>query len=356
MTRTDVPDVIRRNTVKSARQWRASGISPPLLRSLVRSGDLIRMRQGVYATRRAVDWAAADPVRAHALRVLAATATAGGNAAVASYHSAALLHRLSLLTPPPKDTVTLTMARKWNRAKPADVVFHAGELPREHVTRLCNLPVTTAARTVADLARTLPFLDAVVVADSALNQVNQENQENQVNQESQENQENQENQEKTSKAEILHVLEQCKGWPGVRQARRAVEFADERAESPLESAARVVFAEAGLEPPELQVTIHGEREPFAAVVDFLWRAPRVIAEADGLVTYNDRADLLKERERDHQLRAAGYTVVHFTWKELFPTKEVVLARLRTALEKPKPETPKPETPKPETPKPETPEP
>jgi hypothetical protein len=31
----------------SARQWRARGISPPLLRSLVRSGELIRMRQGV---------------------------------------------------------------------------------------------------------------------------------------------------------------------------------------------------------------------------------------------------------------------------------------------------------------------
>ena len=56
----------------SARQWRARGISPPLLRSLVRSGDLIRMRQGVYATKRAVDWAGADPVRAHALKVLAA--------------------------------------------------------------------------------------------------------------------------------------------------------------------------------------------------------------------------------------------------------------------------------------------
>ena len=37
----------------SARQWRARGISPPLLRSLVRSGQLIRMRQGVYATKRA---------------------------------------------------------------------------------------------------------------------------------------------------------------------------------------------------------------------------------------------------------------------------------------------------------------
>ena len=298
----------------SARQWRARGISPPRLRSLIRSGELVRMRQGVYATKRAADWAGADPVRAHALKVLATMATAGGAAAaggnaVASYHSAALLHRLSLLTSPPADTVTLTLpsAKKWNRAQPGDVVFHASDLPKEHVTRLYNVPVTTVARTVADLARTLPFMDAVVVADSALNQ------------------------EKTSKPEILQVLKNSKGWPGVRHARRALEFADERAESPLESAARVVFAEAGLDPPELQVTIHGERAQFAARVDFLWRAQKVIAEADGLVKYNDRKDLLDERERDHQLREAGYIAVHFTWRELFRTPEEVIARLRNAL-------------------------
>ncbi len=84
-------------------------------------------------------------------------------------------------------------------------------------------------------------------------------------------------------------------------------------------------------PPELQVTIHGEREQFAARVDFLWRARKVIAEADGLVKYNDRKDLLKERERDHQLREAGYTAVHFTWQELFQTPEAVIARIRSAL-------------------------
>jgi very-short-patch-repair endonuclease len=57
----------------------------------------------------------------------------------------------------------------------------------------------------------------------------------------------------------------------------------------------------------------------------------VIAEADGLVKYNDRGDLLAERERDHLLREAGYTVVHFTWRELFQTPEVVIARIRKAL-------------------------
>jgi hypothetical protein len=269
------------------------------------------MRRGVYASGSAVRWAEGDQQRAHVLRVFAARATVG-RWGVASFHSAAVLHGLDLLKRPAEDRVTLTVPpdRRWERAKPADVVFHASELPQEHVTRLYKLPVTTVARTVADLARTLPFVDAVVVADSALSQ------------------------EKATKPELLQALQRCTGWPGVRQARRALEFADDRAESPLESAARVVFAEAGLDPPELQVTIHGEQEQqqFAARVDFLWRAQKAAAEADGLVKYNDRKDLLKERERDHQLREAGYTVVHFTWKELFQAKEVVLARIRGALQ------------------------
>lgn len=74
-----------------------------------------------------------------------------------------------------------------------------------------------------------------------------------------------------------------------------------------------------------------ERDPFSALVDFLWRERKVIAEADGLVKYHDRKDLLNERERDHQLRQAGYVVVHFTWKEIFQTPEAVVARIRTAL-------------------------
>jgi hypothetical protein len=290
----------------SAKRWHADGVSPALMRSLVRSGQLVRMRQGVYATKRAMDWAGADPVRAHVLTVLAVKATVGGNA-VASYHSAALLHRLSLLKPPPKDAVALTLplAKPWNRARPADVVFHASDLPSAHVTRLYNLPVTTAGRTVVDLARTLPFMDAVVVADSALNG------------------------EKTTRPELHQVLKACAGWPGARRARRVIDFADERAESPLESAARVVFEQYGLEPPELQATIHGPA--FAFRVDFRWRGQQVIAEADGLVKYNDRKDLLAERERDHLFREAGYTVVHFTWRELFQTPEVVITRIRSAL-------------------------
>jgi Transcriptional regulator, AbiEi antitoxin/Protein of unknown function (DUF559) len=306
MTHRDIPDAVRKKTVATIATWRAQGISDSQLRSLERAGHLVRMRRGVYASRSAVQWAEADQRRAHVLRIFAVRATVG-RWGIASFHSAAVLHGLALLKTPPKERVTLTvpLARRWERAQPADVVFHASDLPPEHVTRLYNLPVTTAGRTVVDLARTLPFMDAVVVADSALHD------------------------EKATRPELHQILKACAGWPGARRARRVIDFADERAESPLESAARVVFDQYGLDQPELQATIHGRA--FAFRVDFRWRGQPVIAEADGLVKYNDRKDLLAERERDHLLREAGYTVVHFTWRELFQTPEIVITRIRGAL-------------------------
>ena len=327
MTPRNIPDAISKNIIATTATWYARGITKQQMRSLEEAGHLVRVRRGVYATKTAMRWAGTDDRRAHVLRVFAARATVG-RAAVASFHSAALLHGLPLLKAPPPDLVTLTVpsANRWERAKPANIVFHASDLPPEHVTRLFNLPVTSAARTVADLAQTLPFTDGVVIADSALHQ------------------------EKTTKPELLRALEKCARWPGAKQARQVIAFADERAESPLESAARVAFDQAGLPPPELQATIHGPG--FAYRVDFLWpntppntphnappsHAPgrAVIAEADGLVKYNDRKDLLAERERDHQLREAGYTVIHFRWRELFQTPEAVLARVRQALRLPAP--------------------
>jgi hypothetical protein len=269
------------------------------------------MRRGVYATRRAVDWAAGDQVRTHALRILAVRATVG-EAAVASFRSAALLHRLDLLTPPANDTVTLTLppGRAWNRPASDGVVFHTADLPPEHLTTLYQLPVTTAARTVTDLARTLPFGDAVVVADSALHA------------------------ERVTKPELRQVLDSFASWPGVKQARRVVAFADERAGSALESAARVVFDDFGLDPPDLQATIHLPRDAF--LVDFYWPAHRVIAEADGPATYTAGDDLAAQFQRDRLLRDAGYKVIRFTGRELTKTPELVITRIRQAFAAPDP--------------------
>lgn len=271
----------------------------------------MRMRFGVYATSRAVAWAGDDPRRCHALQVIAAMRSAGRNAAC-SHHSAAVVHGLDLLEAAPRGVVTLTgtVARTNNRPTARGVVFHVAALPPSHVTRCLGVLVTSATRTVADLARTAPFMDAVVVADSALRLG------------------------KASKPELERVLESCGQWPGVARARRAIDFADERAESALESCARVVFCECGLEPPELQVTFRGQG--FAFRGDFYWASYRTIAEADGMAKYSDPGRARDQIRRDRLLRDAGYKVIHFTWRELFDTPEMVVARIRKAFAAPTP--------------------
>jgi Protein of unknown function (DUF559) len=297
--------------VGTVANWRAAGISTERMRSLMRSGDLVRVRRGVYATRSAVAWAMGDPGRRHALLVHAVTMSVGRDS-IASHYSAAQIHGLDLLKPPPPDVVTLTRppVRRSNRPRSDGIVFHAAALPAEHVTKCWGAVVTTASRTVVDLARMLPFIDAVTVTDSALRLG------------------------KATKPELSRVVLACAQWPGVEVARRAVAFADERAESVLESCARVVFAERGLEPPDLQVTFRGEG--FAYRGDFYWARYRTIAEADGMAKYENPQRARDQIRRDRLLRDAGYKVVHFTWRELFDTPVVVVARVRKAFASPTP--------------------
>jgi predicted transcriptional regulator of viral defense system len=291
--------------------WRSAGMSAKQMRSLLRSGEMVRMRRGVYATRTLVAWARDDPRRRHILGVFAVRATVAPGA-VASHYSAALIHGLDVLKPAPPDLVTLTgpRSRRSNRPDSAGIVFHASALPARHVTECLGAPVTTVARTVVDLARTLPFMDAVVVADSAL-RLGQ-----------------------TTKEALFAAAEWCDRWPGVARARRAIAFADGRAESVLESCARVVIDECGIERPDLQVTIRGEGFVFRA--DFYWASYRTIAEADGMAKYENPQRARDQLRRDRLLRDAGYKVVHFTWRELFDTPATVVTRIRKAWASPTP--------------------
>jgi hypothetical protein len=167
------------------------------------------------------------------------------------------------------------------------------------------VPVTTVPRTVIDLARVLDFRAGVVVADSALLQ------------------------KLTSKNELRAVIAKCPRWRGVRRAAQVVEFADGRAESPLESLARVVFADCGLPRPELQVEIRDTE--FIGRVDFLWREFRTIAEVDGAGKYDDRSRAIRQLRRDKRLREAGYEVVHFDWNEINGDPGYVAASVRAAF-------------------------
>jgi hypothetical protein len=166
--------------------------------------------------------------------------------------------------------------------------------------------VTTPARTVIDLARTLTFAEAVVAADSALHHG------------------------LAIPVDLWTVAAACRRMSGGIQANRVARFADGMAESPLESLARAGFREHDLPAPELQVPIYdGDR--FVARVDFLWRKGKLIAEVDGGVKYTDPRRDMAQLWRDKALRAAGYEVLHFTWAEITGRPAQVAAAIWAAL-------------------------
>lgn len=299
-----MPRVARLAGILSSAELVASGTSKRQIRAMVDSGDLVRVGWGYYATARL---AALAPALPGGLTFLSAAAAAAalGPSAVVSHQTAAILHGLSLVGPPPAALCITRPPGVGSRTGRPGIRVHSAALPGDHVGARLAVPVTTVPRTVVDLARALSFRAGVVVADCALQQ------------------------NLTSKKELRAVLAACPRWPGSRNAAAVVEFADKRAESPLESLARVVFGECGLPEPELQVEI---RNPdFIGRVDFLWREFRCIAEVDGAAKYDDRYRAMRELRRDHRLREAGYQVVHFNWREINGDSGYIVASMRAAF-------------------------
>jgi hypothetical protein len=307
MTLRDFIDTLSKLDVGTLATWQAAGLTKRQLYALVESGQLVKIRHGAYATSSVLARAASDPGLRHAVDVTAIMATRM-HRGIASHHSAALLHGLRLLKQPPGGTVTLTVppgSRTGRHA--AGVICHAAELPDQQVTKRYGVPVTTAARTVADIARTTTFMEGVVVADAALYERH------------------------ASKSELRQVLAGCERWPGTSRARQVIDFADGLAESVLESCARVLFRDHGLPPPELQVHITGRDRTMIARVDFFWRRYGVVAETDGLLKYDSGERAIAERRRDRLLLEAGFEVVHVTWQELFSDPARVAERIRDAF-------------------------
>jgi very-short-patch-repair endonuclease/predicted transcriptional regulator of viral defense system len=307
--RARVNENVKAGEIATTAQLMARGISRSRLGRLVRDGELIQLRQGVYVTASALARSANSPGRTHALYAVAALLPTKA-IAVASHESAALLHGIDLLNRRKDDnsiTLTRALGSPGSRSGAAGITVHVARLPREHKTRCYGVPVTTAPRTVADLGRSRPFINGVVAADSALHAM------------------------KATRAELDAVLAACASWPGIEAARRVVEFSDPRAESALESCARVIFREHALPAPELQAELFAER-PWRA--DFYWPQYGTVAEADGLAKYEDTARAISQLERDKALRAAGFKVVHFTWDQLFRETDRVIGWIRQAFASP----------------------
>ena len=297
---------VRLAGISSWAQLVAGGRSGWQVRAMVERGELLRIGWGYYATADLAELIPALPAGRLLLSAAAAAASLGPSAVV-SHETAALLHGLSLLGPPPAALTITRPPGAGSRSARRGISLHCAALPAAHIGGRLGVPVTTVPRTVIDLARVLDFRAGLVVADSALQR------------------------KLTSQKELRAVMAACPRWRGVRMAAAVVEFADGRAESPLESLARVVFRDGGLPPPELQVEIKDSE--FIGRVDFLWRKFRTIVEVDGAAKYEDRTLAMRQLRRDKRLREAGYEVVHFDWKEINGDPEYVVAAVRAAFER-----------------------
>jgi hypothetical protein len=269
---------------------RAGGTTPRQIQTLVRRGTLVRIGRGVYVRGETARAFAATRDGEHVLRAVAAVVQAG-RGAVLSHRSAGVLHGIDLVGG--VGDVTITGRPATGRKGSDGVHLYTTPLPPEHVTTKFGAQVTTVARTVIDLARTSTFAEGVVAADSAIRK------------------------RLTSKSQLRAVVATSPRRRGAAQAARVVDFATGKAESALESIARVAFDHEGLPTPELQIWIPAATGEPIGRVDFYWELYKTIAEVDGALKYDDDPSRARAQlRRDKRLREAGYEVVHFTWQEI----------------------------------------
>ena len=285
----------------------AAGVERSRIDTALRNGRLVQLSRGVYVRADAVRKAGREAGSVYQLRVAGALAVAGADVVV-SHQSAARLLGIDLLDGSGQQvTMTGPGDRGWHSR--TGTHRYAIAMPADHVTTAFGFPVTTPARTIVDLSRVLEFRAGVVAADSALFK------------------------KLTTTAELRSVIAAMRRRPGIARAAEVVEFADMKAESPLESVARVGLRDSGIPPPELQVQLGNDHEPIARV-DFYWKHYRTAAEADGAMKYDQDPGLARRQlRRDHLLRAEGYEVVHFTWQDINFSPDLVAAWIRQAFQR-----------------------
>ncbi|WP_067849205.1 hypothetical protein [Nocardia lijiangensis] len=269
-----------------------------------------RVRRGAYMDAGRV---AELSVEERHLVLARAVCQASSPHAVVSHISAAFAHGLSHWGVP-TNRVHLTRDRAAGARTARQVVLHAARIESDDVVRCGDLTVTSPARTVVDLARTIPFEKAVVIGDSALRLG------------------------AVTPDQLLEQLDRSKCRPGNSAARRVIASLDGRSESVGESRSRVAIQAAGLPTPELQARIITPDGMVIARVDFLFPELGVIGEFDGLMKYRaahrgpHTADdvVVAEKVREDALRARGWLVIRWTWAELDASDTPWLTRLARA--------------------------
>ncbi|WP_370654823.1 hypothetical protein [Prescottella sp. R16] len=284
------------------------GVADWQLQQLCRSGSWHRLRRGAYIS---ADRFADLGIRARHRARAVATLEAASPEAVLSHQSAAIVHGIDLWNTP-LTAVHLTRDRQNGGSRTTLRHLHCTSLHPDESTAVRGLRVTTPARTIVDLARTLPFEQAVVAGDHALH------------------------------ARLCTAVDLAAVDP--RTSRRRVggvlSILDGRSESVGESRSRVLMVREQLPIPECQADLYSAGGKHLGRVDFLFADQGVVGEFDGRSKYGRLvpegqvpADVVwAEKLREDAIRSAGWEVVRWVWDEL-ATPRVVVERILDAFDR-----------------------
>jgi very-short-patch-repair endonuclease len=202
-----------------------------------------------------------------------------GAGAVVSHRSAAAIWGL---LSPARGPIDVTVPGDGGRRKRGGIVIHrSSTLVAGVSTRRSGVPLTTPARTIRDLRRSVPqpvFQRAV------------------------------------RRALDLRLI-----------AHTDLDREPDLTRSELERRFLSVCRRHRLPQPEVNARI-GPYE-----VDFLWRDSRVVAETDGFRFHGDRLAFERDRARDAELQAHGYVVLRFTYRQVREAPGIVAAHLGAVI-------------------------
>jgi predicted transcriptional regulator of viral defense system len=285
-----------------ASDLRQMGADTRTYRRACERGQLVRIHRGVYVS--ASVWATLDPSERYLTHIVGAL-RASRTVSPISHSSAAALWGVPLIGLPPPVVHVLGPASGGTRTengfrrhgtlhRDLDIVEHGGVL------------VTSLPRTLAELAASASFRDAVVALDWALKPSTGRSLKPSV-----------------SRGDVVAAADRLGFARGRRRLERALSFANGKSGSPGESVSRVTMLELGFPAPELQADffdVHG----FVGTVDFWWPEQNLIGEFDGVAKYirqeftqgKSAAEVVvEEKNRENRLRAAdkGHGMTRWDW-------------------------------------------
>jgi len=289
----------RQHSLIGREQALAHGMTIRQIEGRLRSGRWNIAARGVYRV--------AGAAQTWEQRLLAAVLAAGLGAAAARRSAAALWH-LPGFHPGP---IEVTQGRALSVRTPATRLHDSRFLPPHQIRVVDGVPTVSVERTVLDLCGSEHPKRAERALDNALAM------------------------KLTTVQQLGQMLAETgrRGREGTALTREllAVRAADYvPPASALEALVVAVLEAYGIEQPERQASVGGTTAPIGRV-DFIFRAARLVIEADSRRHHWSWLDVEADHRRDLLLAAAGWTIVRVNWHQLVQEPELFVAAVRAHL-------------------------